>query len=466
MVLVTSLRWAVLISSVRKSLLLFVSVLVLVNSLFFITYVLLVLTPGTSFWAIVLHLILVTLASFVISLLATVFFARFVTGPLHVIGDFLQGLRPGVRYKKLENSRNDEIGELAHVANKLAERINEDFHQLSIEKDSLDLVLSRIGDGIFVLDGEGVIRSINPSAENIFGISAKTGQGISFIEAVRDYELEKPVRQCLKTKKPQQEYLDLRNRGLYLGMIVTPLATEPGCLVLVQDLSRLKKLEIIRKDFIANVSHELRTPVSSIKLLSETLENGALEDPAVSLKFLKQINQEAGKLEGIVQGMTTLAQIESGEGRLKKKPVDICKLAGQAAERLREMADRNGQELEVILPGNEVMVMADASQLEQVIYNITHNAIKFTPHGGKVKIQVTCDGLQVVVSISDTGCGIDPADLERIFERFYKVDKSRNSRGSGLGLAISRHIIEAHGGHIWAESEPNRGSRVSFSLPC
>jgi two-component system phosphate regulon sensor histidine kinase PhoR len=135
-----------------------------------------VLTPGTSFWAIVLHLILVTLASFVISLLATVFFARFVTGPLHVIGDFLQGLRPGVRYKKLENSRNDEIGELAHVANKLAERINEDFHQLSIEKDSLDLVLSRIGDGIFVLDGEGVIRSINPSAENIFGLSAKTGQ--------------------------------------------------------------------------------------------------------------------------------------------------------------------------------------------------------------------------------------------------------------------------------------------------
>jgi len=307
---------------------------------------------------------------------------------------------------------------------------------------------------------------INPSAENIFGISAKIGQGMSFIEAVRDYELEKPVRQCLKTKKPQQEYLDLRNRGLYLGMIVTPLATEPGCLVLVQDLSRLKKLEIIRKDFIANVSHELRTPVSSIKLLSETLENGALEDPAVSLKFLKQINQEAGKLEGIVQGMTTLAQIESGEGRLKKKPVDICKLAGQAAERLREMADRNGQELEVILPGNEVMVMADASQLEQVIYNITHNAIKFTPHGGKVKIQVTCDGLQVVVSISDTGCGIDPSDLERIFERFYKVDKSRNSRGSGLGLAISRHIIEAHGGHIWAESDPNMGSRVSFSLPC
>jgi two-component system phosphate regulon sensor histidine kinase PhoR len=455
-----------LFSSIRKSLLTIVVLLVLFNALLYILYILLAIEPGAFTGTVFLHLSLIAVGSLAVSSLSIVFFTRSMTTSLKSIAGFIQDLVPGQPFNKLVSTREDEIGELAHETNQLAERTNEKFHQLSSERNRLDLVLSRIEDGIFLLDGEGIIRNINPSAETIFGINKTTSVGMSFIEAVRDYELDKPVRKCLRTKKPQQEYLDLRHRGLYLGMIATPLATEPGCLVLIQDLSRLNKLEMIRKDFIANVSHELRTPVSSIKLLSETLEEGALEDPGVSKKFLGQMIQEVDKLEGIVEGMTTLAKIESGEVRLKKKPVDIVRLVEQVTKRLQGMAAEKEQALTVVIPAEEVLVMADALQLEQVIFNITHNAIKFTPPGGTVTIRVTFDEQQVVVSTSDTGFGIDPADLARIFERFFKSDKSHSSQGSGLGLAISRHIIEAHSGRIWAEPAPGgKGSRISFSLP-
>ncbi|MDD3265253.1 MAG: ATP-binding protein, partial [Dehalococcoidales bacterium] len=254
--------------------------------------------------------------------------------------------------------------------------------------------------------------------------------------------------------------------GLYLGMVVTPLATEPGCLVLIQDLSRLRKLQLIRKDFIANVSHELRTPVSSIKLLSETLRDGASDDPAVSGRFLNQLVEDAGKLDEIVQGMTTLARIESGEARLVKKPVDIGAVAKNAVSRLQGLADDKKIVLKTLIPPEQMMVMADPAQLEQVFYNIIHNGLKFTSSGGEVVTRIYCDHHQLLASISDTGIGIEPADLERIFERFYKADKAHSGQGSGLGLAISRHIIEAHGGRIWAEPTPeDHGSRISFSLP-
>lgn len=451
---------------IRKSLIVISALVGVLNTLFFVIYIVFVYEPESSFGIIALHLFSIMAACIAVSALVMMLFSRFFARQLQNITVFINSLVPGKPFEKLKHYRDDEIGELAFSSGKMAERFNESVRQLSSEKGKLELILSRMGDGIFVLDGEGIIRSVNPRAETIFGFSAKTAIGMSFIETVRDYELDKPVRRCLKTKKPQQEYIDLGQDGLYLGMVVTPLATEPGCLVLIQDLSRLRKLQIIRKDFIANVSHELRTPVSSIKLLSETLRDGASGDPAVSGKFLNQLVEDAGKLEEIVQGMTTLARIESGEARLVKKPVDIGTVAKKAASRLQDLADDRKIVLKTLLPPEQVMVMADPSQLEQVFYNIIHNGLKFTPSGGEVVIRIVSDHHQLHASISDTGIGIDSSDLERIFERFYKVDKTHAGQGSGLGLAISRHIIEAHGGRIWAEPTPGgNGSRISFSLP-
>ncbi|MBN1369928.1 MAG: HAMP domain-containing protein [Dehalococcoidaceae bacterium] len=435
------------------------------GGLVFGVYIILIYQPGQSSLVTILHVVFMVL---IVSLAAagTAFIAgRTVAAPLEELTALAGRISPGETGLKAVPSGEDETGELGHAFNKMVERFNSSHIRLSSERDRMGLILSRMGDGILVLDGKGAITSINPAAERIFNLEPGKACGLSFIEAVRDYELERPVRRCLKSKQPQQEYLDLKDKGLYLGLVVTPLVSEPGCLVVLQDLSRLKKLETVRRDFVANLSHELRTPVASVKLLAETLNEGAIDDRQVSADFLSRIAGEAGKMAEIVEGMTTLSRIESGDVRLNKKPVEIPKLIHQAFERLKSQMEVKRLEYETDMQQADLTAMADAIQLEQVVYNILHNAVKFTPEDGRVKVSAFKEGPNLTVCIEDTGPGIAPDELERIFERFYKADKSRAGTGTGLGLAIARHIVEFHGGRIWAHSIPGRGSRICFSLP-
>jgi len=439
--------------------------LALFSGLVFSIYMIWIYQPGQSAADTVLQvgvvIVFLCLAAGGTALIA----GRAVSAPLNELTSLAERMSPGETGLKAVPAGEDETGELGHAFNKMVERFNLSHLQLTSERDRMGLILSRMGDGILVLDGKGGITSINPAAEKLFNLEPGEACGLSFIEAVRDYELERPVRRCLKNKQAQQEYLDLKDKGLYLGLVVTPLVSEPGCLVLLQDLSRLKKLETIRRDFIANLSHELRTPVASIKLLAETLKEGAIDDRQVSADFLGRIAGEAGKMAEIVEGMTTLSRIESGEVRLNKKPVDIPRLINQAFERLRPQAELKRLQFEAGLPQEDLMVLADAVQIEQVVYNILHNAVKFTPESGRIEASAARQGAVLTVCIEDSGPGIAPDELERIFERFYKVDKSRTGGGTGLGLAIARHIIESHGGRIWAHSQPGSGCRICFSLP-
>lgn len=439
--------------------------LALFSGLVFGIYITLIYQPGQPALTTLLH---ITFAVLVVSLAAagTAFIvARTVSAPLNELTVLAERIVPGETSPKAIPAGEDETGELGHAFNKMVERFSVNHIQLTSQRDRMGLILSRMGDGILVLDGKGGITSINPAAEKIFNLEPGKACGSSFIEAVRDYELEQPVRRCLKTKQAQQEYLDLKDKNLYLGLVVTPLVSEPGCLVLLQDLSRLKKLETVRRDFIANLSHELRTPVASIKLMAETLKDGAMNDRQVSDDFLGRIASEAVKMAEIVEGMTTLSRIESGEVRLNKKPVDILGLIGQVFERLKPQVEARHLQFETDLHQTDLTVMADALQLEQVIYNVLHNAVKFTPEGGRIKASAVKEGAALTVCIQDNGPGIAPDELERIFERFYKADKSRHGGGTGLGLAIARHIIESHCGRIWANSRPGSGCRICFSLP-
>jgi len=454
-----------LFKGIGRRLLLAVVGLVLFSGLVFSIYIILIYQPGQSALITLLHIALVVLVLIMAAAGAAFVAGRTVTVPLNELTALAERTAPGKTGLKAVPAGEDETGELGHAFNKMVERFNLSHIQLTGERDRMGLILSRMGDGILVLDGKGGITSINPAAERIFNLEPGKACGLSFIEAVRDYELERPVRRCLKSKHPQQEYLDLKDKGLYLGLVVTPLVSEPGCLVLLQDLSRLKKLETVRRDFIANLSHELRTPVASVKLLAETLKEGAIDDRQVSTDFLGRIASEAGKMADIVEGMTTLSRIESGEVRLNKKPVEISGLIGQAFERLKPQMEIKHLQYETDLQQAGLTAMADAVQLEQVIYNVLHNAVKFTPEGGRIKAGAFCKGAGLTVCIEDTGPGIAPDELERIFERFYKADKSRTGGGTGLGLAIARHIVESHGGRIWAQSQPGRGSRICFSLP-
>jgi two-component system phosphate regulon sensor histidine kinase PhoR len=289
--------------------------------------------------------------------------------------------------------------------------------------------------------------------------------GYTFAEVVRDYELDGILQRCLKTKQQQMGTVETSPRKQFLGVIATPLEDEGGCLLLVQDLTEIRRLETVRRDFVANTSHELRTPIASLKALTETLQSGAIEDSAVAKDFLAKMNTEVDKLTQMVLELGELSRIESGESPIDMRPFDITQTIEQAVERLRAQADRAELSLTIDTSSNLPQALGDRDRVEQVLVNLIHNAIKFTPSGGIIDLSVKLEGNSIKVSVADSGIGIPEDDLPRVFERFYKADKARAGGGTGMGLAIAKHIIEAHGGRVWAESVEGKGSTFNFTLP-
>jgi two-component system phosphate regulon sensor histidine kinase PhoR len=228
-------------------------------------------------------------------------------------------------------------------------------------------------------------------------------------------------------------------------------------------VTELRRAETIRRDFVANVSHELRTPLAALLLLVETLENGALEDPTVAKEFLGRMHGEVDRLNQMVEELLELARIESGRVRYQYRRANLATVVGEAVERMRPQADRQNIRLELNVPTDSVDALVDPDRLHQVIVNLVHNAVKFTPSGGSIQVSVVPGESQHEISIADTGVGVSADALSRLFERFYKVDRSRASPGTGLGLAIVKHLVLAHGGKVWAES-PGRGLGTTFHI--
>ncbi len=359
----------------------------------------------------------------------------------------------------------DEVGELATAFKQMAARLREMVALITNERDRMATILSNIDDAIFMVGSDSKITTMNRAAENIFQVSEKKALGHTFIEAVRDHEVNGILQRCLSTRKQQTGAVEIKPKKQSLTIIATPLPGDGGCLMHIQDLTELRRLEMVRRDFISNISHELRTPIASVKALAETLNEGAIEDTAVAKDFLNRINVEMDKLAQMVQELAELAHIESGETPLNKRRVNMADAIGHAVDRLRAQADRAGLNFDFVIPPALPEVMADESRVEQVLVNLIHNAIKFTTSGGKITISARARDTDILVSVADTGSGIPADDLPRIFERFYKADKSRSGGGTGLGLAIAKHIIEAHGGKIWADSVERKGSTFSFTLP-
>jgi two-component system, OmpR family, phosphate regulon sensor histidine kinase PhoR len=272
---------------------------------------------------------------------------------------------------------------------------------------------------------------------------------------------------CQETQEQQSTTLELSGEHLFLQGIAIPLGKAlPGSILLLfQDLTRLRRLEMVRRDFVSNVSHELRTPLASLKALVETLQEGALDDPPAAHRFLTRMDSEIDTLTQMVQELLELSRIESGKVPLQLKPIAPREMLIQAVERMSLQAERAGLTLRADCPADLPLVLADVDRMEQVLINLLHNAIKFTPPGGVITLNARQDNDTVVFSVKDTGVGIAQNDLERIFERFYKADRARSGGGTGLGLSISRHLVEAHAGRIWAESDPGKGSTFYFALP-
>jgi len=356
-----------------------------------------------------------------------------------------------------------ELEELSNAVKALALVDQERTSKLSVERARLAEVLEQMTDGVLIADADGRIQFANPAARNLF--EAPNAVGHTVVEVIRQHQLVQAWQRSLETGEAQEESVELPARRQFLQLVVLPDQSTGGSLLLVQNLTRVRRLETVRRDFISNVSHELRTPLASLKALTETLRDGALEDPKAAQRFLGRIETEVDALTQMTSELLELTRIESGQVPLEMKAVTPHKLLDSAADRMRAQAERAGLSLRIeILPGIPD-VRADAVRLEQVLVNLIHNAVKFTLPGGEVVLSAQTEGDFICFSVRDTGAGIPEDDLERIFERFYKADRARSGGGTGLGLSIARHIVEAHGGRIWAKSREGTGSTFNFTVP-
>jgi two-component system phosphate regulon sensor histidine kinase PhoR len=353
-----------------------------------------------------------------------------------------------------------EIERLAAALRRASAAIGVEHAAAEAERDRLATLLDELSDAIMIADADGRVLLANAAARKGAGPDVV---GRRLPEVVRDHE----VLAAIRTARDGREATATVERSeprRFLRALARPL--EGGqLLVVLQDLTALRRLETVRSDFVANVSHELRRPISSLKAMAEALEEGALDDPAVARDFVHRMQQEIDGLAQLTTELLTLTRIESGADTLTLALEAPADLLAECARRMGPLAARADVAL-LVEPGEAPSVRADGERVAQVLANLVHNAVKFTPAGGSVRLSATREDGHVAFSVADTGVGIDRADLERVFERFYKADRSRSGGGTGLGLAIAKHIVQAHGGRIEARSDgPGRGATFRFTLP-
>jgi two-component system phosphate regulon sensor histidine kinase PhoR len=335
---------------------------------------------------------------------------------------------------------------------------------LDAERARLKATLTQITDGVLIVDSLGRIQMTNPAAEKLFS-EGESLEGKTVSVALRHHQLIETWRKCQKTGLMQSEAVELPANRRMLQLIAIPDQHASGAILLVQDLTHLRRLETVRRDFISNVSHELRTPLASLKALTETLQEGALEDPTAAHRFLARIQTEVDALTQMATELLELSRIESGQVPLERRSTQPASLLNAAADRMKTQAERAGLDLQVLPCPDLPTIRVDSPRMQQVLVNLIHNAVKFTEPGGSIQLSTRSEGVSVRFEVKDSGVGIPMDDLPRIFERFYRVDRSRTGGGTGLGLSIARHLVEAHGGRIWAESREGEGSTFYFTIP-
>jgi signal transduction histidine kinase len=367
---------------------------------------------------------------------------------------------------------------LPEIFGELEDELNKS-HEISIEKvESLfeellrtTRVLNSMLEGVVAVDRSLRILAANPAARELLAMSADPVPGRLLVELVRFPKLTSMVEQTLKSQRKLEGDVEVGSANRrYLRIRLLPLPGDRGpmgVLITVSDETRLKRLEGMRRDFIANVSHELKTPLAAIKAYAETLLLGALEDQQKNVQFVERISQQAERLDGLIRDMLQLARAQSGNLPLNAQEFTVLPALNTCVESHRVIAESKGVRVMLATPDQEFIIRGDYEAFITIMNNVISNAVRYTDSGGEVNVSVRASEPWVVVKVSDTGIGIAADDHERIFERFYRVDKARTPErgGTGLGLAIVKHLVKASGGEIRLQSELGVGSTFEILFP-
>lgn len=400
--------------------------------------------------------------------------AKKISRPVEQMRETAKRFADGQLNLRIPAAKTFELSELAESLNEMARQLSDRINTITTQRNELEAVLSSMVEGVIATDDWGHIVSINKAAAVLLGVQPENVRGRNIEEVVRNVELQNFVKQTLDNQQPAETEIHLFTDGeSYFRVHGTTLATtgeggETGAVMVLRDMTRLRRLENIRRDFVANVSHELKTPVTSIKGFVETLLDGAINEPTQARRFLEIIAKHTDRLNSIIEDLLSLSRLEEeGEKRRisfqKERLLPVLKAAAGLA---KIKADEKRISI-TISCDEQQQARVNSALLEQAVLNLIDNAIKYSEPGSQVKVAAEEQDDTVRISVEDSGCGIATEHLERIFERFYVIDKGRSRKlgGTGLGLAIVKHISQAHGGSVTVKSVLGKGSTFTIHLP-
>ena len=396
--------------------------------------------------------------------------ARGDEGSIHQIAEgaarLAQG-ESGVRVSSMNSpSSPTRARELAEAFNHMSTVIDERVRDLEAQRHQMAVAIDTMADGVIVIDAESRITLLNRAAEWLLGVNAQTALERPLAQVVRDHEILRLASEAARTQEMRSADIDLLHQRRFLNVISTPVSGHDrhDVLLTLRDVTRLRQIETTRREFVSNVSHELRSPLASANAMIEVLEAGAIDDTELAYDFLERIRGDIARMTTLVEELLELSSLQSGQVPVHLAPISLDDVVEEIVERFGFTASASQIELVACLPPDLPYVMGEERKLDQVLTNLVENALRFTPDGGRITLAAKADAQWINLIVSDTGVGIPREHLPHVFERFYKVDRSRSEHGTGLGLAISKHLVQAHGGELSATSVEGEGSEFTVKL--
>jgi signal transduction histidine kinase len=364
-----------------------------------------------------------------------------------------------------EEEATDDAAELRVKMERLSADLTRRIRVITAERNRLETTLASIVEGVVAVDQAGMMVQMNGAAARFLRANLRSDLGLPFAEVCTNREIAELVRTALTTQRFQKKEANVE--GVVLDCYAGPLSEGAGAVLVLHDITEVRRLEAVRRDFVANVSHELKTPLTAIKGYVETLLSGGLDDRENNLRFLRKVEGHANRLTALISDLLSLSRIESGEAVARKEVVEVKDILAASMARLAPSAEKKGVRFETGLPEESLKIFADTEALNQIFDNLIDNAIKYTEGGGRISAALSRQEGKVVFEVEDTGVGIPAEDLPRIFERFYRVDKARSRElgGTGLGLSIVRHLVQALDGEVKVRSSLGSGSVFTVVFP-